>query len=80
MGTKRQQHLPMCFVAHDIVNKLSVIVGHADLLLETTEKDTECARRLALIRDIAEQCANELKQHQRDLAAQLQKSEKRKAS
>jgi signal transduction histidine kinase len=80
MDTKRQRHLPICFVAHDIINKLSVIVGHADLLLEKTEKDTDYAKRLTLIRDIAEQSANELKQHQRDLAAQIRKPEKRKAS
>jgi len=76
----KQQHLPVCFVAHDLVNKLSVIVGNVDLLLEVTEKDTDYAKRLTLIREIAEQSANELKQHQRELAAQLKKSEKRKAS
>jgi hypothetical protein len=80
MDSKQQRHLPVCFVAHDLVNKLSVIVGHVDLLLEATEKDTDYAKRLTLIREIAEQSANELKQHQRELAAQLKKSENRKAS
>ncbi|HKT87117.1 MAG TPA: hypothetical protein VJQ59_01685 [Candidatus Sulfotelmatobacter sp.] len=80
MDPKRQKHLPASFLAHDIINKLSAIVGHVDLLLEMTEKQTEYAHRLTLIREIAEQSANELKQHQRELTAQLRKPEKRKAS
>ena len=36
-------------VTHDLINKLSAIVGNCDLLLEATEQGTEHARRLNLI-------------------------------
>ena len=76
MGTDR--HQPPCVVAHDLVNKLSVIISHCDLLLEITEKETEYARRLALIRGVADAAAKELTEHQRQLAAEMRKTDRRK--
>lgn len=74
MGSKSERHQPVCMVAHDLVNKLSAIVGHCDLLIEITERDPEYARRLTLIRDIAKAAAEELAEHQRKLAAETRKA------
>jgi hypothetical protein len=51
--------------AHNLVNKLSVIIGHCDLLAEMTKSDSEKARRVALIRSVAVECVKELEEHQR---------------
>ena len=48
-------------------SKLSGIVGNCDLLYEKTEKGTDYARRLAVIRDLAESAAKELANHQRNV-------------
>lgn len=71
----RDQHQPPCMVAHDLVNKLSVIISHCDLLLEITERETEYAMRLALIRSVADTAAKELAEHQRQLAAEMRESD-----
>ncbi len=64
----RERHQPACMVAHDLVNKLSDIVGHCDLLNEMTEQGTEYARRLAIIKDLAKSAAKELAEHERQVA------------
>ena len=71
MGEERDQ--PACMAAHHLVNQLSAIVGHCDLLLEMTEQGTEQARRLAMIRDIASTAVKELSEHQRKLEAEARK-------
>lgn len=60
------QH-PICLFAHDLVNKLSVIVGHCDLLREARSED-ERARHLAQIRNIAKSECEKLHDHQCQLA------------
>ena len=70
MRAKKGRHEPVCMVAHDMVNKLSAIVGHCDLLIEMTTAKTEHARRLVMIRELAESAATELKEHQRNIEAQ----------
>jgi hypothetical protein len=67
MASKGRQHELACMFAHSLVNKLSAIVGNCDLLYEKTEKGTEYARRLAVIRDLAESAAKELAEHQRNV-------------
>ena len=74
MGSKSERHQPVCMVAHDLVNKLSAIVGHCDLLIEIMGRDVEYAGRLTLIRDIAKAAAEELTEHQRKLAAETRKA------
>ena len=74
MQSNRERHQPVCMVAHDLVNKLSDIVGHCDLLNEMTEQGTEYARRLAIIRDIAESAAKELTEHQRQVATAVRRA------
>jgi hypothetical protein len=71
MGKDRDQ--PACMVAHHLVNQLSAIVGHCDLLIEMTEQGTEQARRLAMIREIANTAVKELTEHQRQLDEEARK-------
>jgi hypothetical protein len=55
---------PACMLAHDLINRLAVIVGHCDLLTEDNPADSKCRKRLALIREIAYTAATELGEHQ----------------
>jgi len=58
---------PICMLAHDLINRLAVIVGHCDLLTEDGPEDSKCHKRLALIREIAYTAATELGERQCDL-------------
>jgi hypothetical protein len=44
---------PICLLAHDLVNKLSTIIGRCDLLLERGRLQGEDARDLTQIHDTA---------------------------
>jgi hypothetical protein len=69
------QHLqPACQIAHNLVNKLSAIIGHCELVSTKAEQGTECAKRLVLIRDLAKSAAKELTEHQ-DQILQSRKEE-----
>jgi hypothetical protein len=74
MSSKRERHQPVCMMAHHLINHLSAIAGHCDLLIERTEHGTEFATRLTLIRNIAETAAKELNDHQMKLAAEARKA------
>ena len=67
MGMER--HQPASMAAHHLINQLSNIVGHCDLLIEKTESGTEFRRRLEVIRDIASKAIEELTEYQRQLKA-----------
>lgn len=67
MQPNAKLHQPACLVAHHLVNKLSAIIGHCDLLSADAEQGTECAKRLALIHDLAKSAAKELTDHQREI-------------
>ena len=54
-------------MAHGLVNKLSAIVGHCDLLKDRASEDLECQKRLDAIRSIAKSMADELHAHKCDL-------------
>jgi hypothetical protein len=71
MGKDRDQ--PASMAAHHLVNQLSDIVGHCDLLIEMTEQGTEQAKRLATIREIANTAVKELTEHQRQLDVEARK-------
>jgi hypothetical protein len=43
----------LCVLAHDLNNKLSIIVGECELLSEHDGVTPECAHRLARIKDLA---------------------------
>lgn len=72
MQSKEKWHQPTYLVVHDLVNKLSGIIGHCDLLLEKAVPGTEYEKRLALICDLAHATVNELTTHRRQLSAALQ--------
>ena len=55
---------PSCLLAHDLVNKVSVILGCCDLLIEKAEPGSEAAVRLGLIHDAAASMAKKLNEHQ----------------
>lgn len=78
MTTEAEHHAPPCMVAHQMINRLAAIIGYCDLLIETTEKETEHARRLGMIREIAETGVKEMVEHQHQV--ETEKTEKRKAS
>jgi len=43
----------LCVLAHDLNNKLSIIVGECELLSEHDGVTPECAQRLARIKELA---------------------------
>lgn len=59
--TKRQ---PSCILAHNLINKLTAIIGGCELLEEESEASSACVKRLQLIRDVAKSMADDLRQHQ----------------
>jgi hypothetical protein len=63
-GMVKDRYQPPCMAAHRLVNQLSAIIGHCDLLIEIRESP-EHARGLALIREIANRAVKELTEHQR---------------
>ena len=79
MTSKAERHQPVCNVSHYVINKLTAIIGNCDLMLEKMEKGTEHARRLAVIREIANETAKELTDHQFRVEAEMKKTEERKA-
>ena len=63
---------PSCMLAHQLINRLSVIVGFCDLLAEEALEAPECLRRLRQMREIASSAAEELVRHQCRLDAMVQ--------
>ena len=69
MQSNGEKHQHACLLAHDVVNKLSAIIGFCDLLVENAEQpDTECATRLTSIRELAKSAAKQLIDHQCELS------------
>jgi hypothetical protein len=63
----RVEHEPECQLAHDMIDRLSVIIGNCDLLIEKTPKDSPLLERMLVIRNQAHLVARELGQFQCDL-------------
>lgn len=78
MHSTGEQHQPACLLAHDLVNKLSAIIGYCDLLIEKAEEETECAKRLRLIHNLAKSAAKELAEHQCQLSSVMRSSKAEK--
>lgn len=57
-----------CPLAHDLINKLAVIVGNCDLLVERIPETSPLWYRMLLVRDLAKSVGQELGQLQCDLA------------
>ena len=51
----------------DLVNKLAVISGHCDLLSDHLKEGSPCAKRVSIIREIAQGAAKELDEYHRRL-------------
>jgi hypothetical protein len=66
--SSRSNYQPDCPLAHDLINKLAVIVGQCDLLVEKTPKDSPLFKQTLLVRDLAKAVGSELGQLQCDLA------------
>jgi hypothetical protein len=67
-------------VTHDLINKLSAIVGNCDLLLDTAEEGTEQARRLNLILDMANATAAELKRLHHQLMGRTRSTDEQRGN
>ena len=52
---------PLCKLAHDLTNKLAVILGCCELLGDEVEPSSECANRLAIIRKAVEDMTREIR-------------------
>lgn len=61
------KHQLECPLAHTLVNKLSVVVGNCDLLIEKTPLDSPLIPRMKLIRETAQSMAADLLEFQFDL-------------
>ena len=64
MDSTGKPHEPACKEAHNLVNILSAIISHCDLLIEKIEPGTEAARRLATVHDLAESAVKQLTEQQ----------------
>ena len=54
-------------LAHDLINKLSVVVGRCDLLVAKIPKDSPLLRHVLSIHEIAQSMAKDLVHFQDDL-------------
>jgi len=63
-NNNKQVFVPKCCLAHHLINKMSVIAGSCELIVERLEflgwKDASCVERLGLIRREAEVAVKEL--------------------
>jgi hypothetical protein len=57
-----------CPLAHDLINKLAIIVGNCDLLVERIPETSPLWNRMLLVRDLAKAVGEQLGQLQCDLA------------
>lgn len=64
----KSNYQPDCPLAHSLINKLAVIVGHCDLLVEKTPDNSPLFARVRLVRDLAKEVGAEIGQLQCDLA------------
>lgn len=68
------KHHPRCSLSHLCMNKLSVIIGSCQLLLEEQDRSKKAAawvRRLELIQEAARDLVNEVRTHECELEAKI---------
>jgi hypothetical protein len=75
-GTMRSANMD----ADKLIIEPSVIIGNCDLLIQNTEPNSEHARRLVVIQDMADTVRRESVEHRRQLEAEMRKSGAQKAS
>jgi hypothetical protein len=61
MQSTRDNDDSLCKLVHNLINKLAVILGCCELLTDEAKEGSECAKRLATIRDTVEAMTRELK-------------------
>ena len=49
-----------CPLAHELINKLSVVIGNCDLLFEQTPEDWPLLKQISIIRNTAKAMATDL--------------------
>ena len=67
MGKLDGRPVPVCMLVHEMISRLSVIIGNCDLVEKKISADSECSRRLFAIRESAHVMAEELNRHQCEL-------------
>jgi hypothetical protein len=60
MRVRVPRNRPAQSITHDLINKMSVIIGNCDLLREKMEEGTEQSKRVLTIRAIADEAVKEL--------------------
>ena len=61
MQSNWQSNDLLCKLARDLNNKLAVILGCCDLISDGIKPGSECAKRLGMIREAAQDMARELR-------------------
>jgi len=73
------KYQPNCLLAHELINKISVVVGHCDLVKDVTDNPA-VHTRLQTIRNIATEIAASLTKHQCQIEAAVREKVKRNSA
>jgi hypothetical protein len=57
-----------CWLAHDLNNKLAIVLGYCELLMEVSPNAPDYVQRLRAIQSAARSMAEALKEHQCELS------------
>lgn len=76
----RECNRPLCMLAHDLINKLSVIIGSCDLLTDPGRLDLQGEKHVQLIRATAKSMAERLSHEQCHLVSIAQSTAMRTAT
>jgi hypothetical protein len=64
---KKNWYEPECPLAHALINKLSAMVGHCDLLRQEMPEDSPVVERIVLVQGLAKSMAADLAEFQCEL-------------
>jgi len=59
--------LPVCILLHELINQLSVIIGHCDIGMERSPLGSDSARRFKAIGETAHHVIRGMRDHQCEL-------------
>ncbi len=71
MGKSDGRPLPVCLLAHEMIKRLTEVIGNCDLVRTKIRVDSESSKRLFAIREIACCMVVELNRHQCELNGQM---------
>jgi hypothetical protein len=80
MQSAEDRDRSVALLTHDLINKISAIVGNCDLLLDSAEEGTEQARRLNLILDMANATAADLKKLHYQLTGRVRSTDEQRGN